>query len=108
MRNALPELRDLGVVVLGVSPDAPQQQKKFDEKLKLGFQLLSDADHAIASAYGVWGEQQMYGKKYMGVIRSSFLISENGELSNCWYKITPKDTVPELLKALDPNVATLG
>ena len=108
MRNALPKLRDLGVVVLGVSPDAPQQQRKFDEKLKLGFPLLSDTDHAIASAYGVWGEQQMYGKKYMGIIRSSFLIGENGELSNCWYKITPKDTVPELLKALSPNVATLG
>jgi thioredoxin-dependent peroxiredoxin len=100
VRNALPEIRDLGVVVLGVSPDTPKQQKQFDEKLNLGYPLLSDTDHAIASGYGVWGEQQMYGKKYMGIIRSSFLIDEKGKLSNCWYKITPKDTVPELLKAL--------
>jgi thioredoxin-dependent peroxiredoxin len=100
VRDALPKLRDLGVAVLGVSPDTPDQQKRFDVKLNLGYPLLCDTENTIASDYGVWGEQQMYGKKYMGIIRSSFLIDENGKLTNCWYKITPKDTVPELLKAL--------
>ncbi len=67
----------------------------------LGFSLLSDPDHKIAEAYGVWGEKKMYGKTFMGIIRSSFLIDENGNIENTWYKISPKNTVPELMKVLD-------
>jgi thioredoxin-dependent peroxiredoxin len=100
VRDALPELAAKGVVVVGISPDSPAQQKKFDDKHALGFPLLSDSDHKIAEAYGVWGEKKMYGKTFMGIVRSAFLIDENGALSACWYKISPKDTVPKLMAAL--------
>ncbi len=100
MRDALPDLQKKEVAAVGISPDTPAQQKKFDEKNGLGFPLLSDPDHRIAEAFGVWGEKKMYGKTSMGIIRSAFLIDENGRLKNCWYKISPKETVPELMAAL--------
>jgi len=101
VRDALPELDKHNAVVIGISPDHPEKQKKFDDKNKLGFPLLSDKDHAVADKYGVWGEKSMYGKKYMGIIRSAFLIDEKGEVIKVWYKISPKKTVPELLKTLE-------
>jgi peroxiredoxin Q/BCP len=101
VRDALPELNAKGVAVLGISPDTSNQQKRFDDKYTLGFPLLSDADHQIAEAFGAWGEKKLYGKVYMGVLRSAFLIDETGRLSACWYKISPKDTVPKLMAALD-------
>ena len=101
MRDALEELTGRNIAVIGISPDTPEIQKKFDDKHNLGFSLLSDPDHKIAEAFGVWGEKKMYGKTFMGVIRSSFLIDENGNIENAWYKISPKNTVPELMKVLD-------
>ena len=101
MRDALKELKGKNIAVLGISPDKPETQKKFDDKHNLSFSLLSDQDHKIAEAYGVWGEKKMYGKTFMGIIRSSFLIDENGNIENAWYKISPKNTIPELLKVLD-------
>ena len=92
---------DKNIVVLGISPDTPETQKKFDDKHHLGFTLLSDSDHTVAEAYGVWGEKKMYGKTFMGIVRSSFLIGDNGKIENAWYKISPKNTVPELMKVLD-------
>ncbi len=86
--------------ILGISPDKPAEQKKFDDKYGLGFPLLSDPDHAVAEAYGVWGEKSMYGKKYMGIVRSAFLIDEKGKIQEAWYKVSPKDTPTNLLKAL--------
>ena len=100
MRDALPQMRALGVTMLGISPDPPAQQKKFDEKYNLGFPLLSDPDHRVASAYGVWGEKKMFGKTIEGVIRSAFLIDEEAKIVEAWYRISPKDTVPQLSKAL--------
>jgi len=100
VRDALPELKSRGITAIGISPDTPEQQRRFDEKFQFGFSLLSDADHRIAEAFAVWGEKKMYGKSFMGVIRSAFLI-ENGRISRSWYKISPKDTIPELLKALN-------
>ena len=100
MRDALPDLEALGASAIGISPDAPAKQKKFDDKYELGFPLLSDSDHHIAEAFGVWGEKKMYGKTFMGITRSAFLIDENGQIEGSWYKISPKDTVPELLKVL--------
>jgi peroxiredoxin Q/BCP len=100
LRDAMAELSDLGVDVVGISPDSPAVQKRFDEKHDLGFKLLSDPDHKIADAYGVWGEKSMYGKKYEGIIRSSFLIDEKGRVMDAWYKVSPKDTVPKAMKAL--------
>jgi peroxiredoxin Q/BCP len=101
VRDALKELSVKNIAVVGISPDQPETQKKFDDKHNLGFQLLSDTDHKIAEAYGVWGEKKMYGKTFMGIIRSSFLIDENGNILNAWYKISPKNTIPELMKVLD-------
>ncbi len=100
MRDALPDLEKKGVAAVGISPDPPQAQKKFDDKFGLGFPLLSDEDHAIAEAYGVWGEKKMYGKTSMGIVRSAFLIGEDGKIDAAWYKISPKDTIPELMNYL--------
>ncbi len=85
---------------MGISPDLPEKQKKFDQKQNLNFPLLSDPDHTVAQAYGVWGEKTMYGKKTEGIIRSSFLIDERGRIIQSWYKISPQDTVPKALQAL--------
>ena len=80
--------------------DAPAKLAKFRDKHDLGFTLLSDPDHATAEAYGVWAEKSMYGKKYMGIVRSAFLVDEKGTISHAWPKISPKDTPKNLLKAL--------
>jgi peroxiredoxin Q/BCP len=101
VRDALEKLKAKNFVVVGISPDMPETQKKFDDKHRLGFSLLSDPDHAVAEAYGVWGEKKMYGKTFMGIIRSSFLIDEDGYIESTWYKISPKNTVPELMKVLN-------
>jgi peroxiredoxin Q/BCP len=101
VRDARAELADLGVHVIGISPDAPGKQKKFDDKYDLGFTLLSDQDNAVAKAYGAWGEKSMYGKKYEGIIRSALLLDEEGKVLQTWYKVSPKDTVPKALKALE-------
>ncbi len=100
MRDALPDLKSLGIASIGISPDKPEKQKKFDEKYNLGFPLLSDPDHSVAQAYGAWGEKKMYGKIYEGIIRSAFLISEDGKIIGAWYKVAPGDTVLNVRKAL--------
>ncbi len=100
MRDARPQLEKMGVAAIGVSPDTPRKQKNFDEKYMLGFPLLSDPEHRMAQAYGVWGEKKMYGKTFKGIIRSAFLVDASGRMAAVWYKISPKNTVPELLKAL--------
>ena len=86
--------------IVGVSPDKPAKQAKFDTKYGLGYPLLSDVDHAVAQAYDVWREKSMYGKKYMGILRSAFLIDEEGRVEQAWYKVAPKDTATNLLTAL--------
>ena len=98
LRDARSEIGD--TVVLGISPDKPAAQAKFDAKYSLGFPLLSDTDHAVADAYGAWGEKSMYGKKYMGIVRSAFLVDEKGKIAHAWPKISPKDTPANLKKAL--------
>jgi thioredoxin-dependent peroxiredoxin len=100
VRDAAAELEQAGVAALGISPDEPDKQKKFDDKHSLGFPLLSDADHKTAHAYGAWGKKSMYGKTYEGIIRSSFLIDENGRILQASYKVKPEDTVPNACKAL--------
>jgi peroxiredoxin Q/BCP len=92
---------DVGATaIVGISPDKPAKQKRFDDKYGLGFPLLADEDHAVAEAYGVWGERSMYGKTYMGINRSAFLIDEKGEVAEAWYKVSPKDTATNLLAAV--------
>jgi peroxiredoxin Q/BCP len=93
---------DIGdTAIIGISPDAPAKQKKFDDKYSLGFPLLADEDHAVAEAFEVWGEKKNYGRTYMGIIRSAFLVDEKGKVQEAWYKISPKDTPTKLLKALE-------
>jgi thioredoxin-dependent peroxiredoxin len=98
LRDILGDIGDTAVV--GISPDKPAKQKRFDDKYGLGFPLLADEDHAVAEAYGAWGEKSMYGRKYMGIIRSAFLVDEDGTLAEAWPKISPKDTPKKLLAAL--------
>ncbi len=98
LNDILGEVGD--TAVLGISPDKPSKQLKFAEKYGLGFPLLSDPDHAVAEAFDVWKEKRMYGRTYMGIERSAFLIDEHGNIAEAWYKISPADTPKNLLAAL--------
>ena len=100
VRDNLGALQVLGAAAVGISPDLPKAQAKFDAKYGLGFPLLSDPDHAVAEAFGAWGEKSMYGKKYFGIVRSAFLVDEDGTITGAWYKVSPGDTVPKALAAL--------
>jgi len=92
---------DVGrTAIIGISPDKPDKLKKFDDKYELGFTLLSDIEHEVSLAYRVWKKKSMYGREYMGIERSAFLIDANGVIQEAWYKISPKDTPLNLLKAL--------
>ena len=98
-------LRDLAgtigdTAIIGISPDKPAKQKKFDLKFELGFPLLADTEHTVAEAYGVWKEKMLYGRTYMGIERSAFLIDPRGKIESVWYKISPKDTPTKLVAAL--------
>jgi len=98
-------LRDIAdqigkTVIVGVSPDKPAKLLKFDEKYSLGFTLLSDDTNAVAKKYKVWKKKSMYGREYMGIERSAFLINGKGEIVHAWYKISPKDTPLRLLESL--------
>ena len=92
---------DIGrTVIIGISPDKPAKQLKFDEKYDLGFTLLADTEHLAALAFDVWKKKSMYGREYMGIERSAFLIDTSGKIINAWYKVSPKDTPTLLLAAL--------
>ena len=98
LRDVMPKVGD--TVVLGISPDKPGKQKKFDDKYSLGFPLLADEDHAVAEKFDVWTEKSMYGRKYMGILRSAFLVDEKGKIEQAWYKVSPQDTASNLLKSI--------
>jgi peroxiredoxin Q/BCP len=100
LRDAMPDLKKLKATVLGISPDSPERQKKFDGKYGLGFTLLADEDHKVAEAWGAWGEKSMYGRKFMGIVRSAFVVDETGKIAAAFYKVSPKDTVPKVSAAL--------
>ena len=99
-------LRDLiegnrSIQLIGVSPDLPKIQMKWDNKHELRFPLLSDPDHKVSRKYGVWGSKKLYGKEYEGVVRSVFWISNTGRILECWYKISPKLSVEKLNEVLE-------
>jgi peroxiredoxin Q/BCP len=100
IRDRGDEYEAAGARVIGVSPDEPQALKKFSGKHDLGFTLLADPDHAVADAYGAWGEKSMYGKKYMGVLRSTFIIDAAGKIACVFPKVQPKKHDSLVLKAL--------
>ena len=87
LRDDMSRLKQAGVVVLGVSPDSVKSHGKFRDKFSLNFPLLADEDHKVAEAYGVWKEKNNYGIKALGIVRSTFLIDEQGRVSDVWRKV---------------------
>jgi len=94
-------IEEKNAIVLGVSPDGAKSHQKFKTKFNLPFTLIADEDHSIAEAYGVWVEKSMYGKTYMGIERSHFVIDENGKVVDAQVKVKPEDSV-------ERAIATLG
>jgi len=99
-RDATAKFSKKDTVVVGVSPDTPAAQAKFKAKFQLPFTLLADADHAVAEAYGVWKEKSMYGKKYMGVERSTFVIDAGGKIEKIFEKVKPEGHAASVLEGL--------
>jgi peroxiredoxin Q/BCP len=99
-RDNYPTIEEHNAVVLGVSPDGVSSHQKFKTKQNLPFTLLVDEDHKIAERYGVWGEKSSYGRTYMGIIRSHFVIDENGRIADAQVKVSPKDSVSLALQRL--------
>lgn len=89
-----------GAAVLGVSPDTIKSHDRFKAKYNLPFALLSDPDHRVADMYGAWGEKKMFGKAYEGILRSTFIVDEEGKIVKVFPKVTPKDHSREVLAAL--------
>lgn len=99
-RDLTPQIEERGALVYGISPDPVEDVRKFREKFSLPFHLLADPDHAIAEAYGVWKERSMYGRKYMGVERTTFLIDEEGRIARLYRKVSPKGHAAKVLQDL--------
>ncbi len=100
LRDGAPALKKKKAVVVGVSPDSIASHGKFRDKYNLNFLLLSDPDHAVAEKYGAWGDKVLYGKKYKGIIRSTFVIDDKGKIASAHYKVSPKGHADAMLEAL--------
>jgi peroxiredoxin Q/BCP len=100
-RDALPDFSKVKATVIGVSKDTVASHDKFKTKFQLPFPLASDADGKVCEAYGAWGEKSMYGKKYMGIERSTFLIDGNGVVRNVWRKVKVDGHAAAVLKAAE-------
>lgn len=98
LRDIADEVGDTKII--GISPDPVEKLAAFDDKYGLGFTLLSDPERKALDAYGAWGQRSMYGRKFMGVVRSAVLVAPNGRIAQAWPKISPKDTPVKLLAAL--------
>jgi len=96
-QDALPRFEEAGIDVFGISPDDTKSHCKFIEKLGLGFRLLCDTENDVAQKYGVWVEKNMYGKKYWGIQRSTFLIDKTGKIAFVWPKVKPQGHAAEVL-----------
>jgi peroxiredoxin Q/BCP len=99
-RDTLSEFKKRSAVVIGVSPDKPSAQAKFKSKYELSFPLLADENHEVAEAYGVWKEKNMYGKKYMGVERTTFIIGKDGAIRMIFEKVKLEGHAEQVLAAL--------
>jgi peroxiredoxin Q/BCP len=100
-RDSWKAVQRAGAVVLGVSPDGVSSHQKFKAKYQLPFPLLADTDHAVAEAYGAWGEKSMYGRKYFGILRTTFLIDSEGKVARIFEKVKPKGHAAEVLAAVE-------
>jgi len=99
-RDSWRAVQAAGAVVLGVSPDGPASHQKFRKKYELPFPLLADEDHAVAEAYGAWGEKSMYGRKYFGVLRTTYVIDPAGRIARVFEKVKPRGHAAEVLAAI--------
>lgn len=99
-RDNFPTFTESGAIVLGVSPDGVKELAKWRQKRNLPYPLLSDPTHAVAEAYGVWGEKSMFGKKYRGIIRSHFVIDAEGKFADVQVKVSPEESVARAVKKL--------
>jgi peroxiredoxin Q/BCP len=99
-RDAWADVQDGGAAVFGVSPDSVTSHQRFRAKYRLPFPLLSDPDHAVAASYGAWGEKSMYGKKYQGILRTTFLIDGTGTVRRVFEKVKPEGHAEEVLAAI--------
>ena len=99
-RDGMKQIKKAGAVVLGVSPDSVKSHTKFNDKFKLVFDLISDEDKVICKAYGVWAKKKLYGREYMGVLRSTFVINSQGKIARIFENVKPKGHVAEVLEAL--------
>jgi peroxiredoxin Q/BCP len=99
-RDSWKDVQQSGAVVLGVSPDPVTSHQKFKQKYQLPFPLLADTDHRVADAYGAWGEKSMYGRKYRGILRTTFLIDPEGRIARVFEKVRPEGHAAEVLAAL--------
>ena len=104
-RDAFPKIETSNTVVLGISADAPKAQLKWKQAENLSYDLLSDEDHSVLEAWGVWGEKSMYGKKYMGIVRSHWVIDENGKVIDEQINVSPKDSVERAVRAIEQGSA---
>jgi peroxiredoxin Q/BCP len=100
IRDAWTDVEATGAIVLGVSPDGVASHVKFKRKYSLPFRLLADTDHRVAEAYGAWGEKSMYGRKYFGILRSTFVIAPDGTIRQVFEKVQPKGHAAQILAAL--------
>jgi thioredoxin-dependent peroxiredoxin len=99
-RDRWSDVEATGAVVLGISPDPVKSHEKFRAKYDLPFPLLADEDHRVAEAYGVWGEKSMYGRKYMGVLRTTFVVAPDGRIARVFEKVKPEGHAAEVLAAV--------
>lgn len=100
LRDQTPQFNTAGAVVVGLSPDKPEALAKWKAKESLPYDLLSDPDHGLLEALGAWGEKSMYGRKYMGVIRSHWIVGEDGKILDAQIKVSPKKSVELATKFL--------
>jgi peroxiredoxin Q/BCP len=101
LRDSITDFNDVGAAVLGVSPDPVKRVKKFHDGQGLNFTLLADEDHAVCDLYGVWAEKSMYGKKYWGALRSTFVIDPDGQVVHVIEKASPQTHAADVLAALE-------
>lgn len=101
LRDNYEELRELGFEILGVSPDSTTSHQKFIDKHSLPFPLLADTEKTAAEAYGVWGEKNMYGRKYMGIFRTTFIIDDLGTIAHVFKKVKTKEHTQQILDAIE-------
>ncbi|MFQ5399690.1 MAG: thioredoxin-dependent thiol peroxidase [Anaerolineae bacterium] len=100
-RDEFPRIEAGNGTVLGISPDSPEKLARWKQKRALPYTLLSDPDHVTAEAYGVWGERKLYGRAYMGIIRSHFVIGADGRIEDIQFKVSPKESVKRALRFLE-------